>query len=135
MVNASQVWEKYKTGIQTVATTLAVLVLVGGWTLSRVEAWGDERYVLKGELRATIDALGTTLEERDEAAHKDRIEQTIVDLEDDIVWFSENDMMPSALRRCRKLTRAVREWNDLISTSESKWSSDPIVKNVCDDRG
>jgi hypothetical protein len=122
--------ERYGSAVQAIGATLAVLIVVGGFALRQHDAYADERYVLKGELLETLEALGKTLNERDGAKEKKDIEAAIVDLEDDIIWFSENDNMPSAKRRCSKLTRAVREWNE-ISTPVI-WVSDRVVQGVCD---
>lgn len=129
VISMGALWNQYKSGIQVVATTLGVLVIVGSWALNQHDAYADERYVLKGELKATIEALDKNLDQRSFERENEQLENLIVDLEDDIIWFSENDGLPSALRRCRKLTRAVRDWNDIHPGEQ--WKSDRVVEGVC----
>jgi len=123
-------WSDYTAALQAFGATLAVLAGLMAWLVNYHDVYADARYVLKGELRATIEALGETLDARAAAEHRSVVEERIVDLEDDIIWFSENGAAPSALRRCRKLTRAVREWNDIAKPE--MWQSDRVVQRVCD---
>ncbi len=116
--------------MQAIGATLAVLAVVGTWALNQHDAYADERYVLKGELKAAIEGLGETLDEAQKARTILNIEKAILDLEDEIVAFDEDGVPDAAKRRCRKLTRNVRDWE--AATAPQRWQVDPVVRRVCE---
>ena len=121
-------WNKYSSLVQMLAAVLGMVVVAWGITITAVTGWADERYVLKGELKTAIEDLGKQLDEAGRQRTKINLETQINDLADDIIWFDEQGQEQSALRRCRKLTRHVREWNELTG---ERWEQDPVVRRVC----
>ncbi len=114
--------------LQLAGSFFAVAAVVYTLLLTTITGWADTRYVLKKELAQAVEEIKEATEDAAENASNRERESDIRDLEDDIVWFGEQDQIISAQRRCRKLTRIVRDWEN---QNDQRWQQDPIVSAVC----
>lgn len=122
-------WVKWGAIVQIGIGMIAISSAVAGTVLWVAQSWGDERYILKGELKASIEALQETLHEAQEERTKLNIEKVILDLEDEVIAFEEDGEHQAATRRCRKLTRNIRDWEAIANPL--MWQVDPVVRRVC----
>lgn len=122
-------WIKWGAIVQIGISMIAISSAVAGSVLWVAQSWGDERYILKGELKASIEALQSTLESAQLERTKLDIEAVILDLEDEVIAFEEDGEHQAATRRCRKLTRNIRAWE--VAAYPLMWQVDPVVARVC----
>lgn len=123
-------WVKWGAIVQIGIGMIAISSAVAGTVLWVAQSWGDERYILKGELKASIEALQDSLEQAQATRTRLNIEKEILDLEDEVIAFEEDGEHRAAKRRCRKLTRNIRDWETLAAPQ--MWQTDPVVRNVCE---
>ncbi len=123
-------WVKWGAIVQIGISMIAISSAVAGTVLFIAQSWGDERYILKGELKASIETLQKSLEDAQKDRTKINLEKTIRDLEDEVIAFDEDGEDKAAKRRCRKLTRNVRDWEELMTPQV--WQTDPVVRRVCE---
>lgn len=126
----SKFWEKWGLMVQIGVGMVTISSAVAGAVLWVAQSWGDERYVLKGELKASIEALQQSIEQAETNRTKLNLEKAIRDLEDEVIAFNEDGELPAAKRRCRKLTRNIRDWEEVAKPQ--RWQSDPVVRRVCE---
>ena len=108
---------------------LAVGAVVYSALLATITGWADSRYVLKKELAEAVVQIGETIQSERQEASRLALASEIEDLQDDIVFFSEESNMESSVkRRCRKLPRVIQAWEE---QSDTDWEEDPIVEAAC----
>jgi len=104
-------WVQVMVGFLTLGTFVFVAVMAA------MQSWADDRYVQHPQL---VEALGTL--------RKQDLEDQIEELQDDIVFFSDSGAEGSVKRRCRKLPKVIRKWEEHTA---AEWEPDPIVRNAC----
>jgi hypothetical protein len=102
--------------------------VVFGVVMWAMTTWADERYVQHTQLVEALEVLGKSLEESDAAQRKQVLEDQIEALQDDIVFFDEEQDKASVKRHCRKLPKVIRNWEE---HTQDSWVRDPIVRNAC----
>ena len=105
------------------------VITLGGMLWAGIIWASDQRYVLKGELAEAVSQIGVAINKSNSESRAEYLEGQIEDLQDDIVFFSEEDGMESSVkRRCRKLPRVIQDWE---AETSKEWESDPIVEAAC----
>jgi len=118
----------WHTVVQVIVGVIGITIFVSGLVVAVATAWGDERYVLKGELKQGLESVVAAVEEVAMEREQQGLEKSILQLEDEILWENGQRNFELAKKNCRTLVRQVREWEAL---TEDDWTADPVAERVC----
>ncbi len=103
-------------------------IALGGFLFTSVMWAADERYVQHPQLVEALEVLSKSIDAGTATARRQNLEDEIEELQDDIVFFSDEGAAASVTRRCRKLPKVIRKWEEHTSND---WEPDPVVRSAC----
>jgi len=118
----------FSTVVQVIVGVIGITIFVSGLVVAVATAWGDDRYVLKGELKQGLENVVTAVEDAALNRELQYLEESILTLEDEILWENGQSNFDLARKNCRALVRKVREWEAI---TKDDWTADPIAERVC----
>jgi len=120
--NHASNWVQLALGFIALGSFLFTAVM---WAMT---SWADERYVQHPQLVEALEVLSKSIDKGTATTRQQNLEDEIEELQDDIVFFSDEGSEASVKRRCRKLPKAIRKWE---AHTNSDWEPDPVVRSAC----